>query len=174
MSDYLKKRMQHILDSRPLPQKKKYRIPTVSEKMKKKIQEARADRGDDKTEKQKWFEAQRPKLTGVCGCGCGQPSMKFDDEKFCFSISHIFPQRIFKSVQFHDLVWVERAWLCHTNMDSRSMERWPGFQDWPEIRRRFAMLSPMLTKQERARKFYRALSELVESNPEQATMPPKI
>ncbi len=161
MSDYLQKRREFIESGRPLPEKKKYYLKKVSEKRAEKIAAAKVERGDDETEKQKWFADQRPRLSEFCGCGCGERTMKGNDEKFCFSVAHIFPQRIFKSVQFHPEVWVSRAWACHTNMDGRSMDRWPGFQDWPEIVRKFNLLSPILTPAEKSKKFYRKLEELV-------------
>ena len=168
MNDFLKKRLEHINAGRPLPEKKKYRIPAISEKRAKKIAEEKEMRGDDDTVKQKWFAEQRPRISEYCGCGCGQRTMKYNDEKFCFSIAHVFPQRIFHSVWDHPDVWVSRAWSCHTNMDGRSMERWTGYADWPEICRKFKLLTPLLTEAEKKKKFYRSLSELVEKQHKQS------
>jgi hypothetical protein len=156
MNDFLKKRLEHINAGRPLPEKKKYRIPVISEKRAKKIAEEKEMRGDDDTVKQKWFAEQRPRLAEYCGCGCGQRTMKFNDQ-FCFSIAHVLPQKLFPSVQFHTEVWVSRAWACHTNMDNRSMDRWPLYRDWPEICRKVRLLEPLLTDKERKTKFFKKL-----------------
>lgn len=52
MSEYLKKRFQHILDDRPLPEKKIYKLKPVSDKRKKKLaelKEAETKRQEEKT-----------------------------------------------------------------------------------------------------------------------------
>ncbi len=84
-----------------------------------------------------------------------------NDEKFCFSVARVLAQRLFPSVQFHLENWVRRAWSCHTNMDNRSMDRWATYRDWPEICRKFRHLEPLLTDQERGKKFFRILAEMV-------------
>lgn len=144
--------------------KPKKAIPKVSEKKKAEVEADKALRNGDETQKQKWFAEQRPRLSEYCGCGCGQRTMKFNDQ-FCFSICHVLPQKLFPSVQFHSEVWVPRAWACHTNMDNRSIDRWPSFADWPEICRKVRLLEPLLTDQERKKKFFKKLIELIETKP---------
>ncbi len=163
MSDYLKQRREFIEAGRPLPEKKKYRIPAVSKKRAEKLAAQKEQRGDGETEKQKWFAEQRPRLSDYCGCGCGQRTMKVNDEKFCFSVAHVLAQRLFPSVQFHPENWVSRAWSCHTNMDNRSMDRWPTYRDWPEICRKFRLLEPLLTEGERKKKIFNHIKQLVEA-----------
>lgn len=51
MSDYLKKRQQHIMDGRPLPEKKKYSIPKKSEKRLAKEKEQKDNKGDSGLDK---------------------------------------------------------------------------------------------------------------------------
>jgi hypothetical protein len=146
--------------------KKKKPIPKKSAK---KLAEEKKEKellnGGD-SQKEKWFKARRKEMTGVCQCGCGQPSQKKDDMWFRSSICHIFPQRIFESVQFHKLNWVERRFWggCHSNMDNKSMDLWPNFADFEDIKEKFFVLSPLLTDKERATKFYRHLESLVHNS----------
>lgn len=55
MSEFLKKRMQHILDDRPLPEKKVYRLKPVSPKRAAKIAAQKSELGGEPTDLEKWF-----------------------------------------------------------------------------------------------------------------------
>jgi hypothetical protein len=46
-------------------------------------------------------------------------------------------------------------------MDDRSIELWINFADWDDIVYKFHALSPLLTNEERCKKFYRNLESLV-------------
>jgi len=151
--------------------KKKSPIPKVSKKKAKEIAEEKEARGEDDTQKEKWFKVRRREMVGVCQCGCGEKSSKMDDANFRSSICHIFPKSIFESVQYHRLNWVERKFwatatssACHSNMDNKSMDLWPNFADWDDIVAKFHELSPLLTDEERATKYYTHLSKLVYGN----------
>lgn len=161
-SEYMKMRRQHIQDGRPLPKKKKYFIKPKSDKRIAKEKEQREAEGEISL-KEVWFQARRVEMTGICGCGCGQPSSKYDNKNFRNSACHIFPYSKFKSVQYHPLNFVERNWEdgCHHNMDNTSMDRWPNFADWENIKRRVRVLSQLLTPKERAKKFFSHIDKLV-------------
>jgi len=167
MNDYHKFRMAHILADRPLKEKKKYTINKISPKRQEKINKEKEQRGDDQTEKEKWFQARRKDLSGFCKCGCFEKSQKNDDMYFRHSICHIFPQSKFDSIKLHPLNFVERAFFGghHSVMDDTSMDRWPNMGDWQDIREKFFILSPLLTDKERATKFYSHLERLVYANP---------
>lgn len=113
--------------------------------------------------KEKWFAARRIEMKGFCQCGCGKPSSKNDDKYFRHSVAHLFPKFKFKSISFHPLNWVERAfWLgCHSQMDDTSMDRWVNFADWEEIKEKFHVLAELLTDEERATKFYSHFEKLI-------------
>lgn len=112
---------------------------------------------------ERFFKAQRPKLSGTCQCGCGEPSQKKDDMYFRASIAHIFPKRLFPSIMYHPLNWVERRFWggCHTNMDEAGIDRWVNFADWDDVKAKFWILAPLLTPEERATNFYTRLEKLV-------------
>src|SRR4029077_7860457 len=87
--------------------------------------------GED-TMKEKWFQARRKEMIGICACGCGEKSQKNSDMYFRHSIAHIFPTKLFLSVHYLKLNWVEKGIRHgdHGNMDNRSMNLWPNFADW--------------------------------------------
>lgn len=112
------------------------------------------------------IKARRREMVGVCQCGCGKSSQKKDDMYFRHSIAHIFPKDKFKSIMYHPLNWVERAFWggCHTNMDLQSIEKWPGMADWCDIKEKFHILAPILTDKELKNKFYKNLEALIYKN----------
>lgn len=168
MSDYLNKRRQWILDGKPVEKKKPKPIPKKSAKKIEVEKKEREERGGGDTDKERWFKRRRHEMVGVCQCGCAMPSSKYDDKNFRSSICHIFPQRLFPSVQFHHLNWVERKFwatattsACHTNMDNKSMDLWPNFADWDDIKEKYHQLVPLLTDEEKSHKFYHHLTFLI-------------
>jgi hypothetical protein len=168
-SEYLIKRRDQALGLRaPDPKKEKKPIAKESEKMKAKKAAEKKVLGDDDTAKEKWFKARRREMVGVCQCGCAQPSHKNDDVNFRGSAAHIFPKSEkdgFPSVALHPLNWVERRQFggCHDNMDNGGMDKWPQMADWDDIKEKFHILAPLLTEEERRKKFYIHLEKLVYS-----------
>lgn len=146
-----------------VPKKKKaYQIPKKSAK---KIKQEILAKGDDEA-RDNWFAERRKDLVGTCQCGCGRKSQKKDDTFYRHCICHVFPKRIFKSVELHPLNFVERAFWggCHSVMDDTSMDRWVGMADWDDIKMKFGILQPYLTDAEKATKFYSHLEKLVNEN----------
>lgn len=148
--------------------KPKKPLKRISEKKAAEMKEAKVALGEDETLKEKWFKNRRKEMVGVCQCGCCEKSSKYDDKNFRSSICHIFPQRLFESVQFHHLNWVERKFwattgtsACHSQMDNKSMDLWPNFADFDDIKEKFHQLAPLLTDEERATKFYQHLEKLI-------------
>lgn len=149
------------------------RIRTKS--LKKRREEAREKKllsPDGYTPMGRWYQARREEMTGICQCGCAEPSQKQDDLHFRSSAAHIFPKHLFESVKEHPLNWVERkVWAgiggtsaCHSIMDDTSMDRWPNMADWEDIKAKFRILAPLLTREEKATNFYKSLEKLVYDN----------
>jgi hypothetical protein len=110
-----------------------------------------------------WFEDRRFELTGICQCGCGNPSSKNDDRYFRHSCCHILPKSKFYSVALHPLNCIERAFWggCHSVLDDTSIKRWVQMADWENIKHRFLQLELLLTEEEKTIKFYTELKDLV-------------
>lgn len=143
--------------------KSKKPMKRVSDKKKAEDAEKKKELAGEDTLKEKWFKARRREMVGTCQCGCGQPSQKKDDMYFRHSASHIFPKATFESVMYHPLNWVERRFWggCHTNMDEQGLDKWPGMADWDDIKAKFHELAPLLTNEERTKKFYTHLEKLI-------------
>lgn len=143
--------------------KSKKRIAPISKRKLLEIQEAKKERGEKDTDKERWFKARRREMVGVCQCGCARKSSKHEDEHFRASCCHIFPKAIFESVAYNPLNFVERNFWdgCHSNMDNRGLDRWPMFADWDDIKAKFHELAQLLTDEERSKKFYSQLEKLV-------------
>lgn len=156
------------VEVKPTGPKPKKPLKAESDKTKAKKAEEKKVRGDEDTFKEAWFKARRREMVGVCQCGCAQKSSKFDDVNFRSSAAHIFPKSDkdgFPSVALHPLNCVERAFWggCHTNMDEGGMDKWPLMADWEDIKERFHVLAPLLTDEERKKKFYTRLESLIYS-----------
>jgi hypothetical protein len=164
MSSYMEKRRNEMLNGKPPVEKKRYSIPKKSAKKMASEKAERDERGGKETEMQLWFIERRKEMTGKCKCGCGRPSQKKDDDTFSFSICHIFPKNKFGSVKTHALNFIELAFIggCHSNMDNRSIDLWPNMACWPEIKQKVLMMDKVLTKEEKATKFYQKLIGLTE------------
>ena len=166
LTPYMLERQAKIFGGRKIETTEKKAIAPVSEKRQKKLAEEKAERGNEDTVKEKWFKDRRKELTGTCQCGCGEKSQKKDNTYFRHSVCHIFPKAKFESVALHPANCVERAFFggCHTNMDEQSMDKWVAMADWEDIKIRFHLLAPLLTKKEKATKFYSHLESLVDKN----------
>ena len=122
--------------------------------------------GNSSAEFDIWFDETHKKLTGTCQCGCGSKSQKNNPTYWKFSCCHLFPKSKFHSIKTHPLNYVERAFFggCHSVLDDTSMDRWVGMADWDNIKAKFYILAPLITKEEKATKFYSKLEFLVINN----------
>lgn len=163
MNDYLKRRQEFINAGRPLPEKKKYQIPKKSEKRKAKEKdqmEAGTDGGMDL-----FFKSMRKGMKGKC-LFCGGTTMKEDDEKFHFSLAHLLPKSIFKSVATNPENIIELCFWnnsCHTNFDNGTIT-WEFIKDskeWEIIREKLLNILPSVVMEERKHKLYDRLLKLV-------------
>jgi hypothetical protein len=109
-----------------LPKQPKPRKP-IAKKSKKKLQQETERNGIKKTcgsELDRWFQDRRKEMTGRCW-HCQGVSCKNSHEYFKFSIAHLLPKRLFKSVTTHPLNWIELCFWeqsCHTNFDNNTLD----------------------------------------------------
>jgi hypothetical protein len=166
-SDYLIRRRNLKLGTVVNEPKEKKPLKAISDKKAAQMKEEKKRTiPDEDGQLERWFKARRKEMVGTCQCGCGQKSQKKDDLYFRHSACHLFPKRLFPSIMYHPLNFLERAFFggCHTNLDEGGMDKWPAMADWEDIKVRFHELAPLLTEEERATKFYRTLEELVYKN----------
>jgi hypothetical protein len=168
MSDY-RKRLHELKNGNKAPQVNKPRrtkIAPVSAKKKAEQAAAKDALNGEDSELWKFFIDARGRLVGVCQCGCGAPSQKFDDDFFHYSVAHIFPKSKFDSIKSHPANFVERNYWngCHRNMDDRSLDLWPNMADWDDIVAKYYILLPFIPESERKHKFFKHLTKLVEKH----------
>jgi hypothetical protein len=115
------------LKSQPkIPKELRHKKP-IAKKSAKKIgqeKEEKAQRVGGGSELDRWFKERRKEMTGLCA-HCGDKSCKDSDQYYKFSIAHILPKNLFKSVKTHPQNWIE---LCfwnkshHTNFDNKTLD----------------------------------------------------
>jgi len=145
--------------------KKVYRIPKVSPKKQREIEEGKKRGGD--SEMDLFFRSLRKGMKNKC-LFCGGPTMKGDDEKFHFSLAHLLPKKIFKSVATNPDCIIELCFYnnsCHTNFDN-GMITWEFIKDskeWEIIKEKLLNVLPLVSLEERKHKLYGKLNDLVYS-----------
>jgi len=152
--------IRRLKDERGKPKEKKaYQIPKVSTKRQKEIDEGRVvvkNKTALKTlvsgtaELNRWFIERRGEMKGRC-LHCGSKSCKEDDNYYKFSIAHILPKRIFKSVATHPLNWIELCFWgnsCHTNMDNNTFDL-IDMNCFDTVIQRFVAMYPQIDSKER-------------------------
>lgn len=108
-----------------LPKEKK-RKPIAKKSAKKLKQEAeeKVIKKAGGAELDRWFQDRRKEMTGRCW-HCGGVSCKKSNDYYKFSIGHLLPKRLFKSVATHPLNWIELCFWeqsCHTNFDNNILD----------------------------------------------------
>lgn len=152
--------LRRIREDRGKPKEKKvYQMRKVSLKRQKQIEESSAAAKNEKfikpvisgtAELNRWFLERRKEMTGICA-HCGDPSCRNSDEYYKFSIAHILPKRIFKSVATHPLNWIELCFWgnsCHTNMDNSTLDL-IDLNCFAIVIERFVAIYPDIDPQER-------------------------
>jgi hypothetical protein len=136
--------------------KKAYQIPKVSKKRAEKNIKDREDIEKGKTmtaggaDLKRWFEDRRKEMTGRCA-HCGSKSCKDSEEFYKFSIAHILPKRIFKSVATHVDNWIELCFWspsCHSNFDNNTLDL-IDLNCFDSVIQRFVSMYPAIDPKER-------------------------
>jgi hypothetical protein len=164
MNDYLRDRAARKNGLLPKLEFKKPKKP-LKKKSDKKLAEEKAIKeiGGD-TIMDAFFNVMRLKMTGKC-LFCGGNTMKKDDEKFHFSLAHLLPKAIFKSIATHPDNIIELCFWgesCHTNFDNGSIS-WEFIKDskeWLQIKEQLITILPMVSQEERKHKLYSNLLKL--------------
>ena len=140
-----------------LPKEKKvYRLNKVSTKtLERKAKESdEIEKGKELTtggaDLKRWFEDRRKELTGRCA-HCGGRSCKDSDQYWKFSIAHILPKNIFKSVATHPLNYIELCFFnnsCHTNFDNKTLDIM-DLNCFDTVIQRFVAIYPAIDVKER-------------------------
>jgi hypothetical protein len=92
--------------------KKVHRIPKVSEKKKKEIEQKKLD-----NPLEEWFIERRKEMTGVC-LNCNKSSPKHNEKYWKWGLAHLLPKSIFNSIKTNKDNWLELCLDCHQKYDS--------------------------------------------------------
>jgi hypothetical protein len=98
----------------------------------------------------RWFEQRREELTGFCA-HCGGRSCKRNDQYWKFSIAHILPKAVFKSVAIHPKNYIELCFFnnsCHTNFDNKTLDIM-DLNCFDTVIQRFVAMYPSIDPKER-------------------------
>lgn len=138
MSDYMTYRRNHILSGRPLKEKKKYVIPKVSEKRKKKID------GGAMVGLNEWFAGIEQKhfkhgFSHCMECGAVVP-LAFARA----ATAHLLPKKLFKSVATHPLNYLILGAGCGCHQKTDRVDKFRKMKVWPEAARRIKEMIPLL------------------------------
>ncbi len=148
--------------------KKKEPKPLRKVSLKKEAENKAAKEAGTDGEMDAFFKGLRKSMTGRC-LFCNGNTMKQDDDKFHFSLAHLMPKSIFKSVATHPDIIIELCFYgnsCHTNFDN-GMITWLTLKDskeWDIIKEKLLTVLPMVAQEERKHKLYTTLIELVYGN----------
>lgn len=112
-----------------------------------------------------FFQSLRKGMKNKC-LFCGGATMKQDDEKFHFSLAHLLPKAIFKSVATNSENIIELCFWnnsCHSNFDSGKIT-WEFIKDskeWEIIKDKLLNILPLVSPEERKHKLYSKLENIV-------------
>lgn len=141
--------MPRIKKKQPIAKKSAKKI-TQEKEEKKATQQAKELNIGKGAELTRWFEDRRKEMTGRC-IHCGGISCKDSDQYFKFSIAHILPKRLFKSVATHPLNWIELCFWnnsCHANYDNNILDI-TELNCFDTVIERFVAMYPSIDKKER-------------------------
>jgi len=135
-----------------LPKQQKLRKPIAKKSAKKIKEEAAFKAGKSKggQELGRWFDDRRKEMTGRC-MHCGGKSCKDNNDYWLFSIAHILPKRLFKSVATHPLNWIELCYFspsCHANFDNHTIDI-TELNCYDLVIERFIAMYPSIASKER-------------------------
>lgn len=112
----------------------------------------------------RWFEKQRERMTGKCA-HCGGKTQKHDNDTFHYSVAHLLPKNLFKSIATHDENWLELCYYgnsCHTNFDNHMIDI-TELNCFDEVISKITKLYPHIAKEER-RRIPAILMEYIKTN----------
>lgn len=167
LSEYQQKlnRIKLGLEAKTTGAKPRKAIPKKSAKKKAADAEAKEARGGGDKEMDLFFKSLRKGMKNKC-LFCGGVTMKNDDEKFHFSLAHLLPKAIFKSVATNPDNIIELCFWnnsCHTQFDNGRIT-WEFVKDskeWEIIKEKLLNVLPIVAMEERKHKLYSKLNDLV-------------
>jgi hypothetical protein len=153
------------LQAARVPKQKKPPRPIAKVSVKKAKQIAEDKKAGTDGAMDLFFTEMRKTMTGKC-LFCTGKSQKHDEETFHFSLAHLLPKAIFKSVATHPDNIIELCFYqnsCHTNFDNGTItyEFLKDSAEWSFIKEKLLNVLPAVAEEERGHKLYGKLINLV-------------
>lgn len=148
MTDYLKRRQNHINAGRPLKEKKSYSIPKKSAKRAAKEKEQKAagqSKPASKLELDVWFSviANKHSIAGAF-CHCMECNALIPPKFIRHATAHLLPKKLFKSVATHPLNYLILGAGCGCHYHTDRVDKFVQMKCWPEAARRIKEMIPLL------------------------------
>lgn len=133
-------------------EKKVYTIPKKSAKRIAQEKESKISHpvSSPNAELTRWFQDRQKEMKGICS-HCGGKTLKTDSIYYRFSVAHILPKKLFKSVKTHPLNWIELCHFgnsCHTNFDNHMIDI-TDLNCFNEVIEKFVAIYPNIDPKER-------------------------
>lgn len=93
-----------------------------------------------------WFMDRRKDMTGVC-IECGKTTCKNDDKYYKWSIAHIVPKSLIKSVATNEWNWVELCQQHHQEYDN-TFDRAAAMMCFGEVKQKFQLFKHLIPPEE--------------------------
>ncbi len=94
----------------------------------------------------KWFKERRKEMVGCC-IECGKTTSKNNDKYYKWSVCHIVPKSLVKSVATNDLNWIELCQQHHQEFDN-TFDKAAAMMCFGEAKLKFQLFKHLIPPQE--------------------------
>jgi len=150
LTDYLKKRQEHIFAGRPLREKKVHTLNQVSPKTaakkaeQKKEEKKKQANGTGKLSLKKWFLDIEEKHWSSGMCCCMECGVAIPRSFAKFATAHLLPKKLFNSIKTHELNYLILGAGCGCHDKTDRVDKFSQMKVWPEAARRIKEMIPLL------------------------------
>jgi hypothetical protein len=146
MNDYMKSRMENILNGRPLKTKDKKPIAKKSAKRIAKEKEQVKTPEASKLSLEKWFFdiSAKHSIPPNGGCYCMECGEWIPPNLIRHATAHLLPKKLFKSVATHELNYLILGAGCGCHDKTHRVDKFIRMKVWPEAARRIKIMMPLL------------------------------
>ncbi len=93
-----------------------------------------------------WFEERRLEMTGAC-VECGKTTSPRNDKYYRWSVCHIVPKSLIKSVATHSCNWIELCQMHHQEFDA-GFDRAAKMMCFGEVKMKFQLFKHLIPNEE--------------------------
>ena len=110
------------------------------------VTEPEVKAGKDYAELDRWFKDRRKEMVGVC-TECGKTTSKHNDKYYKWSICHIVPKSLIKSVATNEFNWIELCQQHHQEYDN-TFDRAAAMMCFGEVKQKFQLFKHLIPPEE--------------------------